>query len=590
MMLTEEKCAAAEGWIEDLLFNQGNKPYDVKATVIPDIHPKQIEAVRQSTFGIMRNELMAVVVSPQEVNQAAEQLIDELKERFKQFADEQIELLKDELEDHIVESNWKPAILEFIQDFCTYPVAYLKGPYVTLDKKIKWGYGGVPTIEENLQFAFDRVSPFDIYFQPGSSRLDEGYTIERHRLTREEIYSFIGLEGFNEDALRSVLREYESGLLTDWLFDIEKYERRGIDSGDNVIGATNELKNEIQAIQFWGPVQGSKLIDWGIEEEIDDELKDYHIEAWLIGSYVIKAIINTDPLGRAPYHSSCFRKRNGSIPGIALPEILNDAQDACNAAARNMVDNMSIASGPQVGVDTNSIPPGEDVTNIYPWKVWEFEDTGGKTPLWFFQPNSMVNDLMKVYEFFSLEADNKSGIPKYSYGQGSQSGALSTATGFSMMMNNVTKGVRKLITTIDGDIIEKSIPMLYEKLLFAGMLEYKGDIKIIATGSGSILLKEQAQMRRNEFLQVINSNPIFINLIGEAGLAEILRKIAHGLDIDIERFIPDANELKAKQQMMMQIQAAQAAQMQQQGGQQQIPSREGNAAGQPASGGDVSMY
>lgn len=78
----------------------------------------------------------------------------------------------------------------------------------------------------------------------------------------------------------------------------------------------------------------------------------------LIGNYVIKAEINGDPMGRVPYNFASFRKRNGSIWGAGVPEIIKDSQDACNAAARAMINNMAISSGPQVMVDVSQLPPG----------------------------------------------------------------------------------------------------------------------------------------------------------------------------------------------------------------------------------------
>src|SRR6185437_12820695 len=115
-----------------------------------------------------------------------------------------------------------------------------------------------------------------------------------------------------------------------------------------------------------------------------------------------------------------------------------DCQDMCNAAARSLAANMAIASGPQVAVNTGRMPPGEDATQMYPWKLWQFEsDPMGSTapPVIFFQPGSNADELMRVYERFSILADEYTGIPKYMTGTEGTPGAGRTASGLSMMIS-----------------------------------------------------------------------------------------------------------------------------------------------------------
>lgn len=86
------------------------------------------------------------------------------------------------------------------------------------------------------------------------------------------------------------------------------------------------------------------------ESEIEDPLGEYHIEAWLIGNYVIKATINPDPLHRKPYYKTSWENVPGCFWGNSVPDLCRDAQGVCNAAARALVNNMGLSSGPQVMV------------------------------------------------------------------------------------------------------------------------------------------------------------------------------------------------------------------------------------------------
>ena len=53
-----------------------------------------------------------------------------------------------------------------------------------------------------------------------------------------------------------------------------------------------------------------------------------------------------------------------------------------NAAARSLANNMGIASGPQVEVNLERIPTNEDITQIYPWRIWQVlnDPLGGAAP------------------------------------------------------------------------------------------------------------------------------------------------------------------------------------------------------------------
>src|SRR4029079_5144260 len=101
---------------------------------------------------------------------------------------------------------------------------------------------------------------------------------------------------------------------------------------------------------------GRLLIQEGMEQgsgpgQIQDELRDYFVQAWVIGSYTIKVQLAPSPRRRHPYYITSFEKVPGTPVGNGLPDILNDVQEAGNATLRAMINNLSIASGPQVVVN-----------------------------------------------------------------------------------------------------------------------------------------------------------------------------------------------------------------------------------------------
>jgi hypothetical protein len=340
----------------------------------------------------------------------------------------------------------------------------------------------------------------------------------------------------------------------------------------------------IEALQFWGSVQGKLLIEWGMDEsEIEDPLQDYHIEAWLVGQYVIKATINPDPLARKPYYKTSWENIPGSFWGNSVPDLCRDTQAMCNAAARALANNMSLASGPQVMVNTSRLPAGDDITSMYPWKIWSYTDDGFGTqgasqPIGFFQPNSNAQELMQIYQNFSLLAEEYTGIPRYMTGDSATGGAGRTASGLSMLMGNAGKSIKNVVASVDR-VLEPAIERLYVyNMQFLDDPDLKGDVNIVAHGASSLVQKEAQQNQLNQVLQLVLQSPVLQQIVGPQGVAYMFRDVVERLALNADEIVPSPQMLKV--QMAAQQQAMLAAQ-------QQVAAQQQQKEGQPGSGGSA---
>ncbi len=614
MMLTDEKCSAVSSWLMDILFQAGEKPWGIKPTPVPELKPDKIMQIKQAVAmeaqteikqelllamqsGQIKTESQARDFMMQAMQERLEELADEIREEMETVAKEARDKIETKLSDVVVEAGWEEAVKESIDDIATFPAGIVKGPVLRRKKKLKWkesfqpgeetGYqeqGSPVEVIEEVCIDFNRVSPFDIYPLPNARKPEDGI-VERHRLSRKFLTGLIGVKGYDDDAIRMVLKEYGNSGQSTWLTISNDQTRQELENRPNEWRSPETM---IDALQFWGNVQGLKLLQYGMSPEtIEDPFADYAVEVWLIGNYVIKAEINGDPMGRVPYNFASFRKQNGSIWGKGPPEVFKDSQDACNAAARNLINNMGIASGPQVMVDVAQVPPGTNVSDMYPWKLWQFTSdqalgTGpGKPPLSFFVPPTVAGDLIAVYKFFSDEADNKCGVPKYSYGGEAKGGALGTATGFSMMMGNAARGIKNVVANIDAGIIKPSIERTHEfqLLFFRDPDYYIGDIKIIARGSSSLVAKEQAAVRRNELLQITVKSPIILDIIGKVGLASMLHEIFKSADFKDNEIVPTKKEMLMRQRQEQMMLEQQQEQIEQEDQLDQQTDQAGNVAG-----------
>jgi hypothetical protein len=468
------------------------------------------------------------------------------------------ERMEQKMEDQQIEGGFLQAMDQFITDLATFKTAFLAGPIVRKKPKLSWSPTGEMLTEDALVVEWERIDPLDVYPARYARTLRDGPLIVKRRLSRMNLSQMIGVEGYSEAGIRAVLERFGDTGFMQWLsIDSQRSHAEGKDA------VTTTEAGMIDALQFWGSASGRMLLDWGLgAEQIPDPAKEYLIEAWKIGPYVIKAVLNADPLGRRPVYGTSFQNVPGSVWGNSPYDLMRDCQDMCNAAARSLAANLGIASGPQVAILTNRLPSGEDVTEMFPWKIWQFEsDPMGTTaaPIQFFQPQSHANELMTVYERFSVLADEYTGIPRYMAGFNEGSGGAGrTASGMSMMIGNASKIIKQVVGNIDTNVLTPLLEgQYYYNMRYGDDPDLKGDVMIVARGAMSMATKETAQVRMNEFLQVALTSPVVQQIIGMEGVAELLRPTVKRLDVNPDKVVPTLAVIRQKaavaamQQMLM---------------------------------------
>ena len=588
MRLTDIKCRAASSWIKDVMSVSGERPFDLSPAKDPELPPE----ISASIIDAVRSEAEEYLISgsqlhPETFRTRMEQIHDEIRLKMREEAKDNAKRMRDKIDDQMTNGNFDQSFRDFIDDFVTYPTAIFKGPVIRKRKTMKWGPDFAPILSTEFVREFSRVSPFDIYPSPNSSGVSDGYLIERHRLSRSELQSMKGVPGYNIENIDQVLSRFADNGFRSWL--------NGDQERDNLEGKPHSRlygDSIIEAIEFWGTVSGEKLIDWGMSPKDINEDEDYEVNSWMIGSVVIKTILNPDPLGKRPYDIAQWNEIPGAFWGGALPELMRDVQIMCNASARALANNMGIASGPQVEVVVDRLPDGEDVTSVYPWKIWQVTSDrtgGGQSAVRFFQPNMNADVLMNVYASFAKQSDEVTGIPNYVYGSTGVSGAGRTASGLSMLMDNAAKGIKQAIASVDR-VVSGSVHRLYiHNMMYDSDIYIKGDFNVVAKGALGLVAKEQISIRRNEFLQA-TANQVDMQIVGLEGRAYILREVAKSLQMDTDKIVKEPDRLKFEAEKMQAMQAMQALQMQQNQQGQEMQQAEQpqtlDLAGNPAGGVD----
>jgi hypothetical protein len=564
--VTSTKCRAATALLRDVYLG-ADRPWDIEPTPHPTV-PNEIEGDIQE---LVKIEVATIMQAGGQIDQQAiadrvASLRKNAERASKKVAVEEAERASARLDDMLTEGGFYEAFAEFLIDLPIFPYACIKGPTVRNKEQTKW-VDGQPQRQSVPKMYWDRVSPFDIYWSPGASHPRQADFVERIQLSRAELSQVKSLPGYNTEAVNEVLERARMDGLHEW-WDTIDTERAELEDRERWARTATSL---IDTAEFTGYISGYMLREFGMtEQEVPDETQEYHVKAWLIDRWVIKVQMNPTNDNRPPYYLSSFEQVPGAMIGQGLPDLLEDVQSICNAAARALVNNASISSGPQVVINDGVMQPTEN-DDLYPWKRWHVNYdpamvTSGTEPVSFYQPNINGQELMGIYKEWNSMANEISAIPSYMTGGEKVGGAGRTASGLAMLMGNASKTLQNVAASIDREVISPLLMELFDMVMLTQPGTFKGDELIVVKGVNHAVKREQDRMRQLEFLQ-LTANPMDMQIMGPAGRANILRSVATNLGLEHEKTIPDDEEIRA--------QIAQAQQAQQQ------PPNEGGQTGHP---------
>ena len=561
----ESKCRAAESWIKDIYRGDKDLPWDLEPTAIPEMPEEDLARIQEETAqqadSIEKQLLMAgQLAEPKAIADLMQKYyeaeIDKAKKELSKSAKAKCARAATLIRDQNQEGGWDGAFKDFLYHFTRMPYSVIKGPVLVRKPKEVWQPDPLTQkislmTEDTLVTDVYSPSPFDIFTSKGMRNSDDGDMIEIHELSVSGLTKMIGVPGYDEDEIRKVIRRYEKGSLKPKWFTIDdetvvnqvKLSRKSENKAASVLNDGKE--DMIRAQEFYGSVSGRLLLDWGIdkgkppEEEstVDPEMQ-YQVNCWKIGQYVIKAVINPDNLGRKPYHFTSWAKNPASVIGEGLMQFAGPIEDAMNAIARALINNIAIASGPMAEIDRDRV---DTKTPIYPWRQIESTSKRMNTDgpaVNYYQPQMHAQELITAWQFFSKVLDEMT-VPAYAQGA-SQSGVTAgTATVFTQLLAAASRSIKAVVANIDDDIITPYIEMCYShNMKFNESPEDHGDSKVVAKGVSGLLAKEQQAQRKVEFLQIA-ANPTYQQILGEENIGSVLAQVAKSNDIDL----PDKDRL-----------------------------------------------
>lgn len=449
----------------------------------------------------------------------------------------------------------------------------LKGPTVLRRRRTAWvqeedGWNRRVTGPEEFAPFVSAPDIFSIYPDTSVDDLADGaFVFERHVKNKPEVQDLARRRDFKGAVIASYLRDHKDGdvgNLKSWESELRQVR------GD----ATAGQEGKYELLEFWGYLSGRTLLDCGLPETKlphDDEAAmlvarapgeaeiepaeahrrisasgelaeayrearadlEFPVNVWVLGGKVVKMQPARVTGRKWPYYFWYFSKDRCGPFGEGMGRLLRDPQSSLNAAMRAMLDNAGVSAGPQavLNLDLLEMARQKDGHEIVPWKVWlrRGTDLDGQTPaIQFIDVPNYSTQFMAMIKFLSDIMDDLGG-PRWMSGDGQVRGAGGkTSSGLSMLMGAMSINILGATLDYDDRITQPFIQAMYSfNMLLNPDPSIKGDFKIVAQGSRSLLQKEVLTQRMEAFANGTN-NPRFGPWVEDR---EILVEWARSMDL-----------------------------------------------------------
>jgi hypothetical protein len=248
----------------------------------------------------------------------------------------------------------------------------LKGPIIVGRTRRVWekqqdatGVVHILRIVEDKRPAVEWVDVWD-FFPDMNSPDPEGWedVYQRHYITKRQLRELAKQPGFDEDAIRQVLREDRKPFATAQHLQLLR----------DITGETPDhaAHGALRAVGV--PRPGDRRAARRVRlrqltEEDQDPLEVMDAVVWFCEGVVLKAALNPTEVGGLGYHVTWVKKDETSPFGFGIPRLMRNSQKVANASWRMVMDNAGLALAPQI-IMAMGVRPADGNWTLYPGKVW----------------------------------------------------------------------------------------------------------------------------------------------------------------------------------------------------------------------------
>lgn len=449
---------------------------------------------------------------PEAVMELLKQAKVEMRQQVIDHAKQQARLLEQELYDKTTEGGYRRAVMEFADDFATYPYACMHGPFPTVRTESVWKDNKF-TEETRVSWVFERVSPFDFYWTEDSTNTQDGTAVFIRKMVGydylydcRELAKSDDKSGYRFDVIDELIEDAQEGHVPrEWLLWFDQNPEVRQTSLEWSRGQSAEI------LIRYGRFSGYELKEMGFLDL--EEKKLYETKIIMCGGQVIYCQINNNPSQyKRPVFTASFESRNNSIVGCGLAQKLLSLDKAYRATVNLALYNLSLASEPVTEVEVSRIlqyVPDDWIEDpkIAPGMVVVADGDrmgNGSRAIKFTQIPTTTESALRLASYIFEQAHVISNIPAALHGQPVGSGANRTVRGLLTLQGNTLKPIQSALMNLDLGVIEPMVTLLYMLLvMYDEDFEYTGDAKIVAKGAASMVEREMDKQTAMENMQIL---------------------------------------------------------------------------------------
>jgi len=497
--ITRVKCITMLAQIMELMFPSDDRNWTLAARPSPDMS---------------KDDLQKAIAAKQALDQASGGPpptvdMDYVMEAIQELATERARALATEIEDQLEELGGDQSYdyvalnQEALASGILYGLGVLEGPYAREVETTTWTMqGGQPVGKRTKSYMpqFDVLSVWEFYPDLAAKRLEDGDGyFKRKVMSRSQVRDLADRPDFFADVIKDYLKSHQIGNYRPQEFETEL---RSMGVKMNV----NETKIEttkFEIIIWKGKVDGTQLINCGVEVPESKLANQVDAEVWLLDGYVIRAIMNPwADLGVdvKTAHYFVFDRDDTAPIGFGLPNVIRDTQMSISAATRMLLDNASVVCGPMLEMNTALLRPDQDLTAIAAYKTF-YRDDEGLTAQWPAVRNveidGHIQELSGIIELFLKFIDLETftnplagGDPTLVPGE-----PMRNAAGASMMFGKASLPFKQVIRNFDRFTMSIIQSLVQFNRQFNPKKAPVADYDVIARGATSLIAKEVRGMQ-----------------------------------------------------------------------------------------------
>lgn len=466
-----------------------SQPFTLTPSPIVELPPDVAQRLRDA----VRERLPELVKMAGGDQSKLMNIIDEFTAATRQYEFEAATRAADRMtvtvRDKLADADFEKEFNDWLYNFVVYPLAVIKGPFYVIDSKRKWGTFGL-TFVDDMVMKVKNISPFDFFPAPKAKDPHTcPYVIERMRVHAGQLIDMAeGDDGYDAEAIDLALEDYDAFIIP---YSVGNSDSPPDSDPDILDSRPNGDDGYYDLLGFYGRIRGKSLAIYGVE--VEDERRFYEAEVWVLGDYVIKAILNPGDKGRRPFEVKAFSSTTGEMWGKSPVEIIRDSQRQCTVSGRALARNMEYASAPIGEVIARNVLGDDDPQEIYPMMMRAVSPVNGGAQVYrFYSVPSLAGELMGVYDKFYRVGFDLLGIPPIAFGDTTGAATLGrTSGGVAMVMNQASKAVKQTMAAVERDITKPLIQKFVdEEMIFNADASIRGDVEVQVNGVRSLAEKE----------------------------------------------------------------------------------------------------